>query len=97
MLGIPPLIVTLGTFGMALGLADVITGGVDIAGIPSDLGNTIGAGKLGPIPWLVVIAAVVTIVVRARAAPDPVRALHVRDRLQRGGRQARRASTCTCT
>ena len=61
-LGIPPLIVTLGTFGMALGLADVITGGVDIAGIPSDFGNTIGAGKLGPIPWLVVIAAVVTIV-----------------------------------
>jgi ribose transport system permease protein len=62
MLGIPPLIVTLGTFGMALGLADVITHGVDIAGIPTQLGNTIGAGKLGPIPWLVVIAAVVTIV-----------------------------------
>jgi ribose transport system permease protein len=61
-LQIPPLIVTLGTFGMALGLADVITGGVDIAGIPSQFGNTIGAGKLGPIPWLVVIAAVVTIV-----------------------------------
>ncbi|HEY1508164.1 MAG TPA: ABC transporter permease [Solirubrobacteraceae bacterium] len=61
-LGIPPLIVTLGTFGMALGLADVITGGVDISGIPAQFGNTIGAGKLGPIPWLVVIAAVVTIV-----------------------------------
>ncbi len=62
LLGIPPLIVTLGTFGMALGLADVITGGVDVSGIPSKLGTTIGSGKLGPIPWLVVIAAVVTVV-----------------------------------
>jgi ribose transport system permease protein len=62
LLGIPPLIVTLGTFGMALGLADVITGGVDIAGIPQKLGSTIGAGSIGPVPTLVVIAAVVTAV-----------------------------------
>ncbi len=62
LLDIPPLIVTLGTFGMALGLSDVITGGVDISGIPAKLNTTIGAGKLGPIPWLVVIAAVVTVV-----------------------------------
>ena len=62
LLNIPPLIVTLGTFGMALGLADVITGGIDIAGIPTKLNSTIGAGELGPIPWLVVIAGVVTIV-----------------------------------
>jgi ribose transport system permease protein len=62
LLGLPPLIVTLGTFGMALGLADVITGGVDVAGIPTKLGTTIGSGSLGPIPWLVLIAAVVTIV-----------------------------------
>jgi ribose transport system permease protein len=62
LLDIPPLIVTLGTFGMALGLADVITGGVDVSGIPATLNTTIGAGSLGPIPVLVVIAAVVTIV-----------------------------------
>jgi ribose transport system permease protein len=62
LLDIPPLIVTLGTFGMALGLADVITGGVDVSGIPAKLNTTIGAGSLGPIPWLVVIAAVVTVV-----------------------------------
>jgi ribose transport system permease protein len=62
LLNIPPLIVTLGTFGMALGLADVITGGTDIAGIPTKFNSTIGAGKLGPVPWLVVIAGVVTIV-----------------------------------
>ncbi len=62
LLGIPALIVTLGTFGMALGLADVITSGVDVAGIPTKLNSTIGSGQIGPIPWLVVIAAVVTIV-----------------------------------
>jgi ribose transport system permease protein len=62
LLGIPPLIVTLGTFGMALGLADVITSGVDVAGIPTKLNSTIGSGQVGPIPWLVLIAAVVTIV-----------------------------------
>jgi ribose transport system permease protein len=62
LLDIPPLIVTLGSFGMALGLADVLTGGNDIAGIPSKFNSTIGAGKLGPIPWLVVIAGIVTIV-----------------------------------
>jgi len=61
-LGIPPLIVTLGTFGMALGLADVITGGVDVSGIPAKLNMTIGAGSLGPIPVLVVVAVVVTVV-----------------------------------
>lgn len=62
LLGMPPLIVTLGSFGMALGLADVITGGVDIAGIPSKFGSSIGSGQLGPIPWLVVISGVATVI-----------------------------------
>jgi ribose transport system permease protein len=62
LLKIPPLIVTLGSFGMALGIADVITGGVDVTGIPSELGNAIGSGSLGPIPWLVVISGIVTVV-----------------------------------
>jgi ribose transport system permease protein len=62
LLNIPPLIVTLGTFGMAIGVADVLTGGNDIAGIPSTFNDTIGNGKLGPIPWLVIIAAVVAII-----------------------------------
>ena len=60
--GLPPLIVTLGTFGMALGLADVITSGVDVSGIPTKLNSTIGGGQVGPMPWLVLVAAVVTIV-----------------------------------
>jgi ribose transport system permease protein len=61
-LKIPPLIVTLGMFGIALGLADVLTSGVDLAGVPTKLGATIGNGQLGPVPWLVIIAVVVTII-----------------------------------
>jgi ribose transport system permease protein len=57
------LIATLGTFGMALGLAQVVTGGVDQSDVPSKLVNTIGNGRLfGEIPWLVVIAFVVALV-----------------------------------
>jgi ribose transport system permease protein len=59
---IPPLIVTLGSFGMALGLADVITGGIDIGGVPTQFESTVGNGQLGPIPWLVLISVVCTIV-----------------------------------
>jgi ribose transport system permease protein len=43
---VPPLIVTLGTFGAALGLAQVITKGVDIRAVPSVLADTIGYGNL---------------------------------------------------
>lgn len=57
---ITPLIVTLGTFGMALGAALVITGGIDEREIPYDLIDTVGTGRLfGEIPWLVIIALVV--------------------------------------
>jgi ribose transport system permease protein len=57
---IPALIVTLGTLGMALGLAQVITDGQDVRGVPVKLTDTIGNGEVVGIPWLVVIAAVVT-------------------------------------
>jgi ribose transport system permease protein len=59
---IPPLIVTLGTLGMSLGLAEVITNAVDLRFVPNRLGDTIGNGRLGPIPWLVFIAAGVTVI-----------------------------------
>jgi ribose transport system permease protein len=62
LLEIPPLIVTLGSFGAALGLADVLTGGVDLSGVPNSFGSSIGGGNVGPIPVLVLIAGVVTIV-----------------------------------
>lgn len=60
---ITPLIVTLGTFGMALGAALVITGGIDERDVPYELIDTVGTGRLfGEIPWLVVIALAVAAV-----------------------------------
>lgn len=59
---IPALIVTLGTFGMALGFAQIVTGGIDVRAMPERLVDTVGAGSILGIPTLVVIAAVVTIV-----------------------------------
>ncbi|NUR27095.1 MAG: ABC transporter permease [Catenulispora sp.] len=61
---VPPLIVTLGGFGAALGLAQIVTGGQDPAGaVSSRLQTAVGFGKLfGEIPWLVVIAFATTAV-----------------------------------
>jgi ribose transport system permease protein len=60
---VPPLIVTLGTLGMALGVAQIITGGVDIREVPPRLVTSIGVGRVfDQIPWLVAIAAVVAVV-----------------------------------
>ncbi len=57
---IPPLIVTLGSLGMALGLAQIITHGVDIRTVPLVMQNKIGYGNVfGQIPVLTVIALVV--------------------------------------
>ena len=60
---IPPFIVTLGTLGMALGSALLITGGVDERDVPFKLIDTIGTGRLfGQLPYLVLIAAVVALI-----------------------------------
>jgi ribose transport system permease protein len=59
---VPPLIVTLGTLGMALGSALLITGGIDVRGVPLQLTTTIGIGQLAGVPYVVIIAAVVTAV-----------------------------------
>jgi ribose transport system permease protein len=59
---IPPLIVTLGTFGMALGFAQILTNGTDIRAVPEILVDAIGSGAIGGVPVLVVIAAAVALV-----------------------------------
>lgn len=59
---VPAMIVTLGTFGAALGLAQVVTGGVDKRSAPDVLVDTVGFGRLLGIPFLVIIAAVVVAV-----------------------------------
>jgi ribose transport system permease protein len=60
---IPAFIVTLGTLGMALGAALLITGGVDEREVPPKLIDTIGTGRIAEqVPWLVLISLVVALV-----------------------------------
>ena len=60
---IPSFIVTLGTLGMSLGSALLITGGVDEREVPFKLISTIGTGRfLDQIPYLVMIAWAVALV-----------------------------------
>jgi ribose transport system permease protein len=60
---VPPLIVTLGSMGMAMGFAQIITGGNDVRGVPTDLISTVGSGRLlDTIPYLVLIALAVALV-----------------------------------
>jgi ribose transport system permease protein len=59
---IPPLIVTLGTFGMALGFAQILTNGTDIRAVPETLVDAIGSGTIAGVPVLVAIAAAVALV-----------------------------------
>jgi ribose transport system permease protein len=59
---VPPLIATLGSFGAALGLAQVISDGVDQANLPSSLA-TVGYGyAFLTIPWIVLIALAIVLV-----------------------------------
>lgn len=58
---IPALIVTLGTLGIALGLAQIISSGQDVRAVPELLVKQVGSGALAGIPVLVCIAVVVTV------------------------------------
>ncbi|MFL6056404.1 MAG: ABC transporter permease [Actinoallomurus sp.] len=58
---IPSLIATLGTLGVSLGLAQVITNGSDVNQIPSRLSNVIGFGLVAGVPWLVIIAGLIAV------------------------------------
>jgi ribose transport system permease protein len=58
---IPPLIVTLGSLGAALGAASLLNDGSDIRSVPTKLTRTLGYGtSFGGIPNLVIVAAVIT-------------------------------------
>ncbi|SEP96174.1 monosaccharide ABC transporter membrane protein, CUT2 family [Faunimonas pinastri] len=59
---IPALIVTLGTFGMSLGFAQIVTGGQDVRAVPERLVDVIGSGSVAGVPSLVLIAVAVAIV-----------------------------------
>lgn len=51
-----PLIVTLATMGIALGAARLLSGGIDLTGVPRELVNTIGIGRIGNVPIIFIIA-----------------------------------------
>jgi ribose transport system permease protein len=60
---IPALIVTLGTLGMSLGAALLITGGVDEREVPTKLITDVGIARIGgQIPYIVVVAFGVAVV-----------------------------------
>lgn len=56
-----PIIVTLGMLGAALGLAQVLTGGQDLAGVPSVMAQ-FGVGRVLGVPSVVIIAASIALV-----------------------------------
>jgi ribose transport system permease protein len=61
-LRVPPLIVTLGTMGATLGIAQIITDGIDLRDAPDVLVDNIGFGNLvGQVPTLSVVALVVVL------------------------------------
>jgi ribose transport system permease protein len=62
-LKLPPFIVTLGTLGMALGLAQIISGGASVPYVPYDVQTEIGARRIfGFLPVLVIVTGVVVII-----------------------------------
>ncbi|MDQ0379519.1 ABC transporter permease [Amycolatopsis thermophila] len=60
---IPPLIVTLGSMGAALGAAYLLNGGSDVRSVPTVLNRTLGYGtSFGGVPNLVLVAVVITLI-----------------------------------
>lgn len=57
-----PLIVTLATMGVALGIARLLSGGVDITGVPRSLVNGIGIGRVLGIPVIFLVSVAFAIV-----------------------------------
>jgi ribose transport system permease protein len=74
-LGLPPFIVTLGTYTAIRGAAYLVAGGTTVINSKIDFA-WIGNGYLGPIPWLVIIA-LLTIVVSAFILHGTVLGVHV--------------------
>jgi ribose transport system permease protein len=59
---VPPLIVTLGTLSVALGIAQIITGGLDVRSAPTVLQDNIGYGRVAGIPAISLLALLVVVV-----------------------------------
>lgn len=59
---VPPLIVTLGSLSLALGAAQIITGGIDIRSAPAVLQDVIGYGRVAGLPVLSIISLVFVVI-----------------------------------
>jgi ribose transport system permease protein len=60
---LPPLIVTLGSLGAALGAASLLNKGSDIRSVPTTLKRALGSGtSFGIVPNLVIVAVVITVI-----------------------------------
>jgi len=60
--GVPPILATLGTMGLFLGIAIVITGGHGVTGFPDEF-LFIGSGKIGIVPVPLIIFIICTLIV----------------------------------
>jgi ribose transport system permease protein len=61
-LKMPSFIVTLGSLGMALGLAEVITRGTNVSTVPPQIQSDLGAREVAGVPVLVIVSAAITLV-----------------------------------
>lgn len=59
-LRMPSFIVTLGSLGMALGLAEVMTKGTNVANLPPQLQLDVGAREIAGVPLLIICSLVIT-------------------------------------
>lgn len=57
---VPSFVATLGTLGGALGLALIISGGIDVRSVPPGL-VAFGTGRVGSIPFIAIVASFVTV------------------------------------
>ncbi|MDF9820281.1 ribose transport system permease protein [Rhizobium leguminosarum] len=55
----PPFIVTIGTMSIAVGLAEYLSGGTPLYGLPEIFTDTIGRGRIHGVPIVLLIAAVI--------------------------------------
>jgi ribose transport system permease protein len=61
-LRMPSFVVTLGTLGMALGLAEVITKGTNVSNLPPQLQLDVGSREIAGVPLLIICSVIVTII-----------------------------------
>ncbi len=60
-LGVSPFIMTLGTQSVGFGIALLITGGVPVSGLPGELSETLGFGRILGVPIPILVTAAVAV------------------------------------